>query len=398
LLLIVSANQMSENATVDREREPTPAEPPGDAPSLIAGPIDVRSVGITVIAVAALIVMLRYAQEVIVPFVVSGMLFYALDPPVRWLQRLYVPRALGAGIVLIGLVSGLGLGAWAVQPQVSAVIAELPEAARRMRALIRPAPGESGTLTKMQEAAKEIDKAAAEASGGPAPAAEGVTRVQIQEPAFRASDYLWWGSIGILGVISQVVMILFLTYFLLLTSDLLKRRLVKHAASTLARRRITVKILDDIAQQIQRFLLVQIVTSALVAVVTGVVLWQIGLEQPAFWGVVAGVFNSIPYFGPLIVTVALTSAAIVQFGTFGMALLVASTALIITTLEGWLLTPHLLSRASKTNHVAIFAALLFWTWMWGVIGLLLAVPMLVVIKAFADHIESLQPLSDLMSE
>jgi predicted PurR-regulated permease PerM len=390
---------MPENRAIDRDRERAGAEPPAEAPSLFGGPIDVRSVGITIIAVSALIVMLRYAQEVVVPFVVSGLLFYALDPSVRWLQRwLRVPRVLGAGLVLIALVVGLALGARAMQPQVSAVIADLPEAARRIRALMRPVPGDEGALTKMQEAAKEIDQAAAEASGGTAPAAKGVQRVQIQEPAFRAADYLWWGSLGVFGLVGQAVMILFLTYFLLLTSDLLKRRFVTLAAPTLSRKKITVQILDDIAQQIQRFLVVQITTSAIVAVVTGVVLWRIGLEQPAFWGIIAGVFNTIPYFGPLIVTIALTTAAIVQFGTLGMTLLVTAAALVITTLEGWLLTPHLLSRASKTNHVAIFAALLFWTWMWGVIGLLLAVPLLVVIKAFADHIESLRPVSDMMSE
>jgi predicted PurR-regulated permease PerM len=368
-----------------------------DRPSLITGPIDIRSVGITIVAVSALILMLRYAQEVIVPFVVSGLLFYAVDPPVRWMQRMRLPRAIGAGLVLMALVAGIGLGVRALQPQVTAVIEDLPEAARRIRALMRPRPGESGALEKVQEAAEELDKAAAEAATATA-AAKGVTRVQIEEPAFRATDYLWWGSLGIVGLAGQGIMILFLTYFLLLSSDRLKQRFVKLAAPTLTRRRITIQILDDIARQIQRFLVVQILTSALVAAVTAVVLWQIGLEQPAFWGLMAGLFNSIPYFGALIVTIALAIAAVLQFGTLYMALVVAGSALVITTIEGWLLTPHLLSRANKTNHVAIFAALLFWTWMWGVIGLLLAIPMLVVIKAFADHVESFRPLSELMSE
>ena len=386
---------MSESATVDQPRNT--ADTDANPPTLFSGPIDIRSVGITIIAVCALIVMSRYAQEVIVPFVVSWLLFYAVDPPVRWLQRIRIPRALGAGLVLMALVAGVSLGVRALQPQATAVINDLPEAARRIRALMRPVPGDTGALTKMQEAATEIDKAAAEASAAPAPT-PGITQVQIHEPALRASDYLWWGSLGIVGIIGQGLMILFLTYFLLLTSDLLKQRFVRLAAPSLARRRITIQILDDIARQIQRFLVVQIITSAIVAVVTGFVLWQLGMEQPAFWGLMAGLFNTIPYFGALIVTVALAIAAVLQFGTLYMALVVAGAALIITTLEGWLLTPHLLSRASKTNHVAIFAALLFWTWMWGVIGLLLAIPMLVVIKAFADHIESLRPLADLMSE
>jgi predicted PurR-regulated permease PerM len=376
----------------------SPPETNSPEPSLVPGPIDVRSVGITIIAISTLIVMLRYAQEVIVPFVLSGLLFYAIDPSVRLLRRIGVPRAAGAGLVLLALVGGVAFGLRALQPQASAVVAELPEAARRIRALVRPTTTDAGALTQMKEAASEIDRAAVEASGGPAPVPSGVVRVQIQEPAFRASDYLWWGSLGIVGIVGQAIMILFLTYFLLLSSDLLKQRFVKLAAPTLGRRRITIQILDDIARQIQRFLGVQILTSALVAAVTGVVLWRLGMQQPAFWGLMAGLFNTIPFFGALIVTAALAVAAVMQFGTLYMALVVAGAALIITTLEGWLLTPHLLSRASKTNHVAVFASLLFWTWMWGVIGLLLAIPMLVMIKAFADHIDSLRPFADLLSE
>jgi predicted PurR-regulated permease PerM len=116
------------------------------------------------------------------------------------------------------------------------------------------------------------------------------------------------------------------------------------------------------------------------------------------WGLLAGVFNSIPYFGPIIVTGGLTVVAFLQFGTFTMALAVAGIALAITAAEGWLLTPTLLSRAANMNQVAVFVGLIFWSWIWGIWGTLLAVPMLMVVKSVCDHIEDLQPVGQFLGE
>jgi predicted PurR-regulated permease PerM len=203
---------------------------------------------------------------------------------------------------------------------------------------------------------------------------------------------------GALGVAGQAVMVAFLTYFLLVADDLFKRKLVKHIGPTLARKRLTVQILDEISKQIERFLLVQILTSAIVGFVTAAALWALGLEQYLVWGLAAGILNTIPYFGPIIVTAGLAVVGYLQFGTIEKASLVASVALVITSLEGWLLTPLLLGRVGRLNHIAIFASLLFWSWLWGVWGMLLAVPMLMASKAVCDHIEELQPLADFLGE
>jgi predicted PurR-regulated permease PerM len=132
--------------------------------------------------------------------------------------------------------------------------------------------------------------------------------------------------------------------------------------------------------------------------VTAAALWALGLEQPIVWGLAAGILNTIPYFGPIIVTTGLAIIGYLQFGTVEMASAVAMAALVITSLEGWLLTPMLLGRVGRLNHIAIFASLLFWSWMWGVWGLLLAVPMLMVMKAICDHVEELQPVGDFLSD
>ena len=187
-----------------------------------------------------------------------------------------------------------------------------------------------------------------------------------------------------------LTLVCFLAYFLLVADDLFKRKLVRHASATLAGKKITVNVLDAISRQIEKFILVQIFTSAVVGVVTALALWMLGLNNAAVWGISAGVLNSVPYFGPFIVTCGIGVIAFMQFGTIASVASIAGIALLITTLEGWFLTPLLLGRAAQMNRVAIFAGLLFWTWMWGAWGTLLAVPMMMVAKAICGPRESLR--------
>jgi predicted PurR-regulated permease PerM len=242
-------------------------------------------------------------------------------------------------------------------------------------------------LERIQAAARAVDNAAAEA-GAPATKSPGVTRVEIEQP-WRVSGMLWTGGLGVLGILGQGVTVLFLTIFLLYEDDSFKRKLIAEM-ETRNNKRITVRILNDIASQIGTFIWVQALTSLAVAVATWLALWWIGIAEPMVWGVVAGVLNIVPYFGPLIVTAGLAIVGFLQFGTLEMAALVAGVALAITTIEGMFLTPHLLSRAASLNHVAIFVAIAFWSWAWGVPGMLLAVPMLMVLKAVCDNVEGLQ--------
>ncbi len=192
-------------------------------------------------------------------------------------------------------------------------------------------------------------------------------------------------------------MVLFLTFFMLLSDQLFKKKLVE-LVGTLSQKKTTVLVLEDIAGQIERFLMIQISTSALVALVTWGALWSLGLQQAALWGLAAGIFNSIPYYGPLVVTAGLATVGFLQFGTIGMTAAVAGVAMLITTLEGSLLTPWLIGRAASMNHVAVFAGLLFWSWVWGIWGMLLAVPLMMVVKVICDHVESLQPVGHLLGE
>jgi len=360
-------------------------------------PVDARGVALTVLAVAAAILLGRYMQEVLIPFVLAGLVFYALDPLVDRLQRLRVPRPLGAGLAVILVVGATGFTVYVLLDDALKVVEELPVAARSLRARWA-ADNAPSAIEKVQDAAREIEETAAAASSPGAQAPAGVERVRIEEPAFAAADYVWWTSVGALTLLGQASLVLFLAYFLLVYDDLFKRKLVESIGPRLSQKKITVQILNDIAVQIERFLLVQIFTSVMVGVATAVALWAIGLKHPWVWAIAAGVFNVVPYFGPLLVAAGLGIVGYLQFESMPAALGVAGLAMLITTIEGYWLTPALMRRVAEINRIAIFAGILFWSWMWGVPGMLLAIPMMVVVKAVCDRVEGLQPIGNMLGE
>ena len=371
----------------------------GESTTTVAGPIGIRSLSLTVIAIVAAIFALQYGRQFFIPLVISVLVSYALDPIVSWITKRGVARSLAAAVVLLLVVGSVGAGAYSQRDEAATIVQQLPQAAQRLRAALRKdrIANRGGTIEQVQKAASELSRAANEATAS-TPPPKGVVRVQVDEPAVKVSDYLWWSSAGILAFAGQALSVLFLVYFMLMSGDLFKRKLVQVTGPTLTKKKITVQILDEISEQIERFLLVQVFTSVLVAVASWVAFRSVGLEQAGIWAILAGVFNSIPYFGPVVVTGGIAVVAFLQFGTIAMAAFVAAIALAITSLEGFLLTPWLTSRAASMNAVAIFVGLLFWSWLWGVWGTLLAVPMLMVLKAVCDRIEDLKPVGELLGE
>ncbi|MEP7117094.1 MAG: AI-2E family transporter [Acidobacteriota bacterium] len=350
-----------------------------------------------VLATCAVIVMLQYLAPVVLPIVLAVLLFYALDPIVDRLETWRVPRALASMVVVFSLVGATGWSGTLIWPQMNAVLAKVPASADRLRSTLRrqrSRPGDSAIDT-VRAATKALDSVAAEAGAAP-PSSPGVTKVEVQQPV-RVSDWLWYGGVGAASLSAQAITVIFLTIFLLNEDDSFKRKLVQHQA-TLGSKRVTVKVLNDIAAQMQSFLWVQVLTSVFVAVVTVAALWWLGVEEPVVWGVFAGVMNIVPYFGPLVVTVALALVGFLQFGTLTQAAMVAGVALVITTFEGMFLTPHLLSKAAAINHVAIFVSIAFWSWAWGVPGMLLAVPMLMAAKAVCDHVDGYEAIGSFLGE
>ena len=353
---------------------------------------------LTVVAVTVSIAGLAWARAFLIPIVVALLVACGIEPIVRVLERVRLPRALAAAILLVMIVGGGVAAIYALRDEAAALVDTLPRAAQKLRHhLSANGVAEDGPIAKVQKAASEIEKAANVAAGTPPPSPD-VVRVQLDGPDIKTIDYLWRGGAGLLEFAGQVTMILFLVFFLLVSKDLIRRKLIGVAGAALSRKRLTIEILNEISDQIGRFLLLTVVTSVVVGVATWLVLLYLGLEQPAVWGIAAGVCNTIPYIGPLIVAAGLAIVAFMQFDSLAMALTVAAISAVITSLEGWLLIPWLSGKATRMNPVALFVGLLFWSWLWEVPGMVLAVPMMTILKVVSDRVEDLRPVGDLLGD
>jgi predicted PurR-regulated permease PerM len=365
--------------------------------------VNVRSLALTIIAGAAAMYILHWAQEVFIPIVLSVLVSYALEPVVLWLMRLRLPRLAASALTVTMVTGAFGYGCYKLSDDAAAIVAQLPDAASKLRKTLSTHRG-GGAIESVKRAADELQRTADEAlkktddPAGKSVAPKGVQRVQIEEPAINVREYLSWGSASLLTFGGQAVLIVFFVFFLLASGDMFKRKLVRVVGPSLEKKKITVQILDDINTQIERFLIVRVITSVVVGVATWIAFRMIGLEQAGVWGMAAGIFNSIPYFGPVIVAAGTAVVGFLQFGTLSMAAIVSGISLVITSLEGWILTPWLTSRASRTNEVAVFIGLIFWGFIWGIWGTLLAVPMLAALKACCDRIEDLKPVGEMLGE
>ena len=360
---------------------------------LLHMPVDVRNASMIVIASLLGLYALRWAEEIVIP-VLMGLLFsYALTPLVDRLVRLHVPRALGAAVVMVALVGGLAWGTWSLSDQANSLIVSLPDAAQKLRDTLHPRlrdPSPS-TMDNVQKAAATLAQAAD--STKPTP---GVAKVQIVKPQFNIQDYLFTGTMRAAEAAAQVLVVAFITYFLLAAGDTFRRKLARIAGPNFAKRKITVQALDEITQQIQRYLLVQLLTSVVVGVSTALAFWALGFNNAAVWGVLAGVMNLVPYVGTVAICGASAVVALLQFGTLQMAIAVGSVSIVLHVISGYIITPWLTSRTSRLNAVVVFIGVLAWGWLWGVWGLLLGTPILMALKAICDRVDDLKAIGELL--
>ena len=381
-------------------REPEAATDPGSRDPervLLHMPVDVRSASLILIAFMLGLYVLHWAAGVVIPVLMALLFSYALSPLVDRLDRLGLPRALGAALVMVAITGGMAWTTYSLSDQANSLIESLPDAANKLRDTMHPkvrdpAASESA-ITQVQKAAVTLEQAAADTTGK-APA--GVAKVQIVKPAFNIHDYLFAGTMRAAEAAAQVVVVAFITYFLLAAGDTFRRKMARIAGPSLAKRRITVQALDEISEQIQRYLLVQLLTSVAVGVATALAFWALGVNNAAVWGVLAGVMNLIPYVGTVLISGTSAVVALMQFGTLKMALAVAGVSIVLHVVSGYVITPWLTSRTSRLNAVVVFIGVLAWGWLWGVWGLLLGTPILMAVKAVCDRVDDLKPLGELL--
>lgn len=364
--------------------------------SIVHIPVEARGLALAILATLALLFALQWAHKFLVPLLLGIFIAYTLNPVVVWLERIKIPRALGATLVMLIILWGAAGVATTLHAEFQSILERLPNATQKLsRALTRAQSGQPSTVQQMQAAASEIEKATSQATGGK-PSAKKTSA--SEQSTFKVSEWLWAGSMGAAGFIGQATMVLFLIFFLLLSGDTFKRKLVRLTGPSLSQKRITVQILDDINKSIQNYMFMLLVTNMLLAVLMWIALRSIGLENAGAWAVAAGLLHVIPYFGPLLIMTATGVTAFMQFELISMGLLVAGVSLAIATLVGSFITTWMTGKIAKMNPAAVFIALLFWGWLWGIWGLLLGIPITVIVKVISEHIDGLQPIAELLGE
>ena len=362
-------------------------------------PVDARGAALAILATVALVGALQWAQSFVISLLLGILFAYMLNPLVTWLEKIKVPRVAGTLVVMLAVVGALVLGVYSLRGQMQNIVEQLPEAATKFSAaLVRLRVNQFGNMQKVQTAASEVEKAASQATGVPSTPKQAATHVVVDKPGFKLGDFLWEGSMGVLGFIGQALMVVFLVFFLLLAGDTFKRKLVRLTGPSLSKKKITVKILDDINGSIQKYMVMLLTTNVLVGLLAWIAFHWMGLENAGAWAVAAGMLHVIPYFGPALTAGAIGMAAFMQFDSFPMVLLAAGTSLAIATLVGTFIATWMTGKIAKMNAAAIFISLLFWGWLWGVWGLLLSIPIIVIVKVVSQHVEQLQPVAELLGE
>ena len=297
------------------------------------------------------------------------------------------------------VIGALAFGMYSLRGQMQTIIEQLPEAATKLSAgLAGIRIGQIGNMQKMQNAAAQVEKAATQAAGGPVAPRQAVTHVIVDQPTFKLSSFLWKSSMDGLGALGQAAMVLFLVFFLLLRGDRFKRNLVRLTGPSLSRKKITVQILNDINDSIQKYLLMMLTTNLLCALLTWAVFRALGLENAGAWAGAAGLLHIVPYLGPGVTAVATAMAAFIQFDSLGMAVLVGGASLVIATVVSTFVTTWMTGRIANINSAAVFVSLMFWGWLWGVWGMLLSIPIIVIIKVVSQHVEQLHPVAELLGD
>lgn len=361
--------------------------------------VNIRSISLVVLTSIASLFFISWAQAVLLPLTVAVLISYALDTLVSALDRLRIPRPLSAAIILVSLLSVIAAASIPLQREAMAILDKVPVAISDFqRNEARSPKQEEGLIDKAQAAAKKIEESAAQGQSDDHPAHQGITPVRVVDQPMDVEEYVLRNSPAALVMVSQFFSVLLLVYFILAVGPLYKRKIVKISGPSFGRMRKAARIMNDFHHQVRRFLFVMLLGALFVGVLTWLAFVALGVEQAMLWGVVAGVASAVPYLGPFLVFVGTGIAAFIQFGEVNTAIIVAGISLAITSIQGYLLTPWLTSQVSSLNPVVIFIGLLFWGWLWGPVGLIIATPILMIIKSLCDHVVNLRPVGELLGK
>jgi predicted PurR-regulated permease PerM len=336
---------------------------------------------LTGLFVLAIFYTLYLARSFLLPVALALLLAVVLSPAVAALKNLRIPEWLGSIVVVGALVSAVAYGAALLVGPANRWLEEAPETLREVEKKIR---GVKRSVEEMRKATEKIGEVAAIGDQKKAP-------IAVQSQSLLGRFFVTTQEF-LLAAASTIVLL----YFLLASGDMFLRKLA-HVMPTFSDRKRAVEVARNIQSEMARYLFTITCINAGLGVATGFAMYFLGMPTPALWGVMVAVFNFVPYLGALTSLTVLTLVAILSFDEITQALLVPVTFFSFAVVEGQFLTPIITGRSLTINPVAIFLSMLFWGWLWGIIGALMAMPILVMFKIICDHVEPLAPIGEFLS-
>lgn len=353
-------------------------------PELLSRPFDIRSFALTGLFVLALFYTMFFLRSVMLPVVLALLLSYLFRPIVRALAKIGIGHSLGAALVLLTLIVGLGYGVSFLAAPVAGWIEKAPYGLQQLQQKLLPL---KASMQQVAEASGEIEKLASAGDGQTEP----TQTVAVQDS--RLSATLLEGTPEFL---ISAVLLLILLYFLLAYDEVFLAKLIK-MLPTLKDKKRAVSIAHEIASHVSRYLLTITLINIGLGIAVGATVGLLGLRNPLMWGAMVAVLNFIPYLGAFAGILCMTIGAVLSFDSLGYAMIFPAAYLFIATIEGNFVTPYVMGRSLTLNPVIILLSLTFWGWMWGVAGIILAVPILAAFKIFCTHIEQMEPLAEFLS-
>jgi AI-2 transport protein TqsA len=326
------------------------------------------------IALAAVTAFLYFASPIVIPIIIAASLAYILSPAVSLLKKLKIPHALAVILILMISFFILGIIGYFLFAQANDLIRDVP---------------------MYWNTAVEFSTQFLNEYKGFLPQTRDFDPSNLELRDFSGvTGYLFRGISSTISVFFSIFLILFLTFFILNDQEMLKEKLIK--AFGKSEKQTARNILSEVNEQIRGFLLVKFGTSAGLAVVFTIGLLIIGVNYAYIWGPLAGLLNLIPYVGPIIGAIPPLIVAGVQFKAVMPVIWVLLLFLIFQNLEGNIITPKLMGEKLNLNPLAILISVMFWTWLWGAIGIILAIPITASLKVVCDNVESLEPIGILL--
>jgi predicted PurR-regulated permease PerM len=369
----------------ESSQEPEPSRRPSSAnierlTEFFRRPLDIRSLALTGLFLLALFYTVYFTRTLLLPIVLAILLSFLLAPLVRGLARVRIPLKVGAALVMISLLFLIALGFYRLSGPAAQWMEQAPESLRQLEADLRLL---QRPVEKVTEAAEEVERIT---SGGEAPA----QRVETSQPSLTQSLFA-----GTRDAVAALAVVFVLLYFLLASGDLFLRKLIR-VLPRFEDKRKAAQVAQKLEKQISLYLLTVTMINSGLGVAVGFTMYLIGMPSPILWGVMAAAFNFVPYLGALVGISVVTLVAYVTFQDIGWALMTGAAYLSLTALEGNFITPMLLAKRLTLNPVVVFLSLLFWLWLWGIPGGLLAVPILATFKIICDEIEPLAPIGEFL--